>query len=277
MTAATGKTRETPAGRTARDDGVLWRARVAVFSAWLMLKILMRSRVTFVAALVQPVVVAVVVAENYEAGRGTLTLANLMGAAVVGAWASVLFFAGGQLLRERRQGTLEVLVSTPAPLAAVTGGKSLAAAFLSVYSLVAVVLVATIGYGVPFDVASPVAFALAVVVMVAGLAVMGLLVSALFVVHRQAAMFQNMLEYPVWLLCGLLVPFASLAPPLRVLGAVLLPTWVTQSLSDALSGEPATTPLLLGVAVAAVYLVAGRWLLVVAERRATVDATLPLA
>jgi ABC-2 type transport system permease protein len=261
----------------AADDGPLWQARVALVSAWLMLKILMRSRVTFVAALFQPVVVAVVVAENYESGRGAVTTADLMGAAVVGAWSSVLFFAGGQLLRERRQGTLEMLVSTPAPLRAISLGKSLAAAFLSVYSLVAVILVATLGYGAPFDVGSPPAFAIAVVVMVAGLTAMGLLVSALFVLQRQVAMLQNMLEYPVWLLCGLLVPFASLVPPLRVAGALLLPTWVTESLRAALGGTPATVPLLAGTGLAAVYLVAGGRLLVVAERRATVDATLPLA
>jgi ABC-2 type transport system permease protein len=258
---------------------VLYPLRVTGLAALMMLKILFRARVVVVAVVVQPIVFAAIAGLVLGQGPGgRLSLSAAVGVAMMGGWTSILFFGGGLLTRERRQGTLELLVASPAPLLAVMLGACLATALLVCYSLVSTVVVGVLFFHTPFDVASPGWLVVGLVVSVSVLAVFGVMLSALFALYREATMFQNVLEYPVWIASGLLVPLAALPGPVRVIGRILPSTWAFQSLSRAVTGAPSEgRAVLLCVLLGAGYLVIGGALLALAERRARVLATLSLS
>jgi ABC-2 type transport system permease protein len=243
------------------------------------LKILLRAKVVLVAAVIQPAIYAAIAGLLLRHGHGgALPLSAALGVAMMGAWTSVLFFAGGMLTRERRQGTLEMLVAVPAPLFQTVLGSCLATAMMVLYSMVTAVLVAAVFFHTPLHLADPAAFVAAVVTTIMVMTVFGIFLSAFFVLYRQAAIFQNAMEFPVWLASGLLVPLSLLPLGIRVIGWLLPPTWPNLALARAASGGGSVAAALAAsVAVGAAYLVAGGALLVVAERRARVLATLRLS
>ena len=65
----------------------------------------------------------------------------------------------------------------------------------------------------PLDFAHPLQLAVALPVTVLSLGMLGLLLASTFVLARNANAFSNLLEYPVWLATGLLVPLTLLPSP----------------------------------------------------------------
>jgi ABC-2 type transport system permease protein len=106
---------------------------------------------------------------------------------------------------------------------------------------------------------------------------MGLVLASTFVLARNANSLSNLLEYPVWLVTGLLIGISLLPGWTRPISWVLAPTWGIRGIREAaLGGEP-------GVAIAvclglgAIYLVIGTFTLRYFERLARERATLALA
>jgi ABC-type polysaccharide/polyol phosphate export permease len=253
-------------------------SRIIVAAAIVMMKALFRARVVIIVAVMQPVVFTAIVSLLLRMGHREPTLGQAVGTAVMGMWSSVLFFAGGMLTRERRQRTLEMLVAAPAPLLLTVLGASLATALIGLYALVTSVAVAVLWFGVPLEIAHPAAFGVASLSAIAGLGLFGVLLAALFVLFRQAGIFQNMLEYPVWIASGVMVPLAQLPGPVRAIGRLLPPTWGQEALRRAATGSgDAWSASLACAGLGLVYLVLGGALLVLAEHRARVRATLPLS
>ena len=65
-------------------------------------------------------------------------------------------------------------------------------------------------FGMPLDFAHPLQLAVALPATMLSLGMLGLLLASTFVLYRNANAFSNLLEYPVWLATGLLVPLSLL-------------------------------------------------------------------
>ena len=65
---------------------------------------------------------------------------------------------------------------------------------------------------------------------------LGFLLSVAFVRFRQSWALGNMLEYPVWLVCGFLVPISLFPGWVRPISWVLAPTWGMRAIRAAASG-----------------------------------------
>src|SRR5262245_34669577 len=144
---------------------------------------------------------------------GTLLYAAL-GAGMMGIWSATLFGSGGAIQWQRWQGTLELIVAAPAPFLLVLFPLTLATATIGLYSLTMTLIWGRVLFGVPLDLVHPFAFVVAVPATVLGLGLLGLLLASTFILYRHANAMSNLLEYPVWLVTGLLVPVS------------LLPVWV---------------------------------------------------
>jgi ABC-2 type transport system permease protein len=252
-------------------------SRVIGAATLVMLKLLFRARVVVLAAVIQPILFASLAGLLFNSGgHKNATLSWSIGASVMGLWSSVLFFGGGILTRERRQRTLEMLVATPAPLVLVVIGACLATAMLALYSLLSTFTVAIVFFRVSLQIAHPAQFGLAIVVSIVSVGLSGVALASLFIMFRQAGIFQNALEYPVWIASGLLAPISLLPGPVQWIGRLLPTTWAYESLKNAAEGASALSALLLCAACGLAYLIAGCFLLAMAEHRARVLATLPM-
>ena len=92
----------------------------------------------------------------------------------------------------------------------------------------------------PLDFAHPVWFALALPAAILALGLLGLVLASTFVLFRNANALSNLLEYPIWLVTGLLVALSLLPGWTRPISWVLAPTWGIRAIRDAaLGGAPA--------------------------------------
>jgi ABC-2 type transport system permease protein len=153
---------------------------------------------------------------------------------------------------------------------------TLSTSFIGLYSLTATLVWGRVFFGVPFDVEHPLLFAVAVPATVVGLGLLGLVLASTFVLYRNATALSNLMEYPVWLVTGLLVPLSLLPGWSRPFGWILAPKWGIDALRSAAFGGDALGPIGLCLGLALVYLVVGWFFVGLFERLAREKATLSL-
>jgi ABC-type multidrug transport system permease subunit len=197
---------------------------------------------------------------------------------MMGIWSSTLFGSGGAIQWARWQGTLEALVVAPAPFLLVLLPMTLATSTVGLYSLGATLVFGRVFFGVPFTVDDWPAFVVAIPAAVIGLGLLGLVLATTFVLYRHANALSNMLEFPVLLVTGLLVPLSLLPGWVHPIGWVLAPTWGMRAIRwAALGGGNPWFAIGISAALGAAYVVLGHVFLGVVLRRARTDATLALA
>jgi ABC-2 type transport system permease protein len=249
------------------------------YAGWAFhLKNLTNSTFFLLIAVLQPVIFASIAFFMFRSGtrEGTLLYAAL-GAGLMGIWSSTLFGSGGAIQWQRWQGTLEVLIAAPAPFLLVLVPLTIATASIGLYSICATLLWGRVFFGVPLDFVHPFQLAVALPVTVFSLGLMGLVLASTFVLYRQATAFSNLLEYPVWLVTGLLVPLSLLPDWARYISWVLAPTWGIRAIRHAaLGGGTAWPEIAMSAALGACYLALGWLCLRNFERLARERATLSL-
>jgi ABC-2 type transport system permease protein len=129
---------------------------------------------------------------------------------------------------------------------------------------------------VPLELVHPLAFAVSLPVAVISIGLLGLVLASTFVLYRHANALSNLLEYPLWLLCGVLVPLGVLPGWAEVLGRLLSPTWGVEALQKAALGGDPWPALGLCVLLGALNVVIGILALRRFERLARDRATLSL-
>ena len=83
---------------------------------------------------------------------------------------------------------------------------------------------------------------------------LGLLFAVSFVRFRAAWVLGNFFEYPVWLICGFLVPLSLLPAWVRPISWVLAPTWGMNAIRESALGGTPLPDLLLCLGLGAVYI-----------------------
>ena len=228
-------------------------------------------------SVIQPIIFASVAYFMFEAGTrpGTLLYVAL-GAGMMGIWSSTLFGSGGAIQWQRWQGTLEYCIAVPPPFILVIIPLTLATATIGLYSLCATLLWGWLFFDVPFDLAHPVQFLIAVPATVIGLGMLGLVLASTFVLYRNANALSNLLEFPIWLATGLLVSLSFLPGWVGPISWVLAPTWGINALREAGIGGSAWVEIGMCLFLGLVYLVIGHFALKHFERLARERATLTL-
>ena len=172
----------------------------------------------------------------FESGSRTGTLLYVaLGAGLMGIWSATLFGSGGAIQWQRWQGTLEILVGAPPPFLATLLPLTVATSTIGVYSVFATLLWgASSSARRSTSSTRPARVALPATVLSLGM--LGLLLASTFVLYRNANAFSNLLEYPVWLATGLLVPLTLLPGWVAPIAWVLSPTWGMRAIREAALG-----------------------------------------
>jgi ABC-2 type transport system permease protein len=122
----------------------------------------------------------------------------------------------------------------------------------------------------------PLLFALSIPVAIVSIGTFGFLLAVAFVRYRFAWALGNVLEYPVWLICGFLVPLTLLPEWVRPISWLLAPTWGMRAIRESALGGSPLPDLALCLALAAAYTLAGVLVLDSALRAARARASLSL-
>jgi ABC-2 type transport system permease protein len=200
-----------------------------------------------------------------------------LGAAVMGIWSTTATSAGGAVQQQRNWKVLELLVAAPSPLVLVLAPITVAIAGIGVYSIVTTLLWGRLLFGVPFHVLHPALFLLSIPAAVLSIGLLGLVLASTLVLYREASAFSQMLEYPVWMITGMLIPLSLLPGWIHPLSWVLAPTWGMRAVRRSALGGSVGTPLLVCLLLTIVYAVLAVVLLHHFERLARDRATLSLS
>jgi ABC-2 type transport system permease protein len=249
------------------------------YTGWLFnVKNLTMSGFFMLNAAILPVFYATIAYYMFRTGArpGSLLYASL-GAGMMGIWSSTLFGSGGLIQWQRWQGTLEYVIGVPTPLILVVLPMTIATASIGLYSVATTLLWGWLIFDLPLHLAHPVWFALALPSAVLALGLMGLVMASTFVLMRNANSLSNLLEYPVWLVTGLLVGISLLPGWTRPISWVLAPTWGIRGIRQAAIGGDPGMAIAVCLGLGAIYLVIGYFTLGYFERLARERATLSLA
>jgi ABC-2 type transport system permease protein len=250
--------------------------RLLAVGWWLQLKMLARSSFNGVLAILYPLFFATVAFFMYRAGSPDALLYASLGASVMGVWGAVSTAAGSAMQRERWQGTLELLVTAPAPFPLVMLPVTIAMSTLGLYSMAATLLWGRLVFGIGVHIVHPLVFCAAVVVTVLSIGVTGFLMAVSFVRYRTAWALGNLFEYPVWLICGFLVPLSLFPGWVRPLAWVLAPTWGVNAIRESALGGSPLPDLALCAGIGAACLALGVAVSETVLKSARVQATLAL-
>jgi ABC-type polysaccharide/polyol phosphate export permease len=251
-----------------------------LFSWWFFLRVLSESGFFILTSVIQPVLFATIAFELFRTGRGEDTLLYAaLGAGMMGIWSSTLFGSGGQIQYARFRGVLELQVLAPPSYLLVLVPGMLATSTLGVYSLVATLAWGRLLFGMPLHLAHPWLFLPSVVTAVVGLGLLGIVLASTFVLWRYANAFSNLLEYPIWLVTGLIVPLHFLPHWVSWLSYPLSPTWAAKAIrAAALDGYGSPwAPMGYCLALGLAYFALGALTVANFERLARAKATLALA
>lgn len=189
------------------------------------------------------------------AGRDDLTSFALVAPVLITMWGMALEISGDVVAYDRSAGILEEVVATPTSLAVVVFGRVLTVSALSLVAVVETWFVARVGFGVDVVVGHPVLLAVTLVATSLAMTGTALVMAGAFVLARSARTYQNTLNYPIYLLSGVLVPVSFLPDWLRPLSRCLFLSWSADLLRHALrpgrvDGGPAALAMvaLLGIA-----------------------------
>lgn len=210
--------------------------------------------------------------------EGTELVAAAVGTGIMGIWSLTTTAAAAALQQRRRMGILELLVAAPLPFWAVLAPITIAISALGIYSLAASLLYTRFLYGVSLGIEDWVAFIVAAPASILAIGMLGFMLGAAFVRFRAAWAVGNLFEFPVWTICGLLIPIAVLPLWVEPVSWLFAPTWGMNALRDAAlgSGSP-WDDIAMCVALSVVYGALGalllRYFLRSARRRGTLALT----
>lgn len=255
-------------------------ARVVAVVMQLHLRLTASDSFIVFTVLVQPLVIALLGLWMLGKQGGDSGIFVVVGSGLTGLWSSLLFISGNSINNERWNGMLEPLVGAPTPMEVIVFAKNLANVLLSLGSMVASYVLASVLFGYPLHVQSPLLFIVSLVLTVWAFVCFGLVIAPIFVVSPGVQQFQNGLEFPVYILCGFLFPIALLPRWTTPLSYLLPPYWAAQALHAASGGSGGTASVLMDWGLLLLFslidLALSGWLFRVVLNRARKDATLSM-
>ena len=254
------------------------RAARLLSLGWLLhLKMLSRSAFDGILGVIWPLFFATTAFFMFRASDDPSTLVYAaLGASVMGIWSATSVAASSALQRERWLGTLEILVAAPVHFSLVLLPITIAMSTIGLYSLAATLLWGRFLFGIDITVEHPVLFVLAVPATIASIGMVGFLLAVTVVRYRTAWALGNAFEYPVWLVCGFLVPLSLFPDWVRPISWALPPTWGVDAIREAALGGSPLVEIALCVGLGTLYAAAGVLLVETVLRAARASASLSL-
>lgn len=201
----------------------------------------------------------------------------VLGGAMTAFWLNVIWMMASQLYWEKSQGNLELYFAAPMSIMSVLFGMALGGMVMSSTRAVIVLVIASLVYGVRFQVDQWLLLGVVFLLTLSALYGLGMILASLFLMWgREAFHMTQLFTEPVYFVSGLNFPVARLG----LIGALALATIPLAVGLDAMrqlafvgAEFPIGTPspeveVLILIGMTVVFLVAARWMLRTLERMA---------
>jgi len=251
--------------------------------AWLF-----RSRSWIIQETILPILSVSAFAYSYRAmgAPPEFTGVLVLGAAMATFWLNVLWGMGATVYWERDSGNLELYIMSPAPMMGILTGMALGGMTTTVVRASVITITGVLAFDVPLAPTSWWLLAAVFLLTLAALYGLGMMFASLFLLWgREAWHLVSLLQEPIYLMSGTNFPLAPIVERFgtRLLAVVIAALPLATGM-DAMRQVLFRTPGLFSVelevgvlaGMAAVFLVAARWLLRYLENRARVEGKLSI-
>lgn len=181
-------------------------------------------------SLIAPFTFAVVTLMLFPDKDESIVLYAVLGGGILGMWGNTLRSSGFSVNYDRMNGTLEPLMVTPTPLMEVIAGRAIWNALIGLANAVLVFVIAELVLQTRVRLAEPMAFFIALIFTLLSLAVVGLVFSAFFVFTRSSYVLTQILELPIYLISGAMIPISMMPQWTWPLSFALAPFWGVDAL-----------------------------------------------
>lgn len=231
--------------------------------------------------LVSPVFSAILLFEMFKnSGLDNFSTFAILGAGLTSLWGCICFSSIGDINRERWSKTLSIIYIAPAGFGKILLGKILGNTVMSLITLVLSFLTAKILYNARFFITNWPLFLLSMLVVVISFMIVSIFLAYILTLSRKTAIYMNILDAPLALLCGFAFPIEILPTWLMPFCYALPPTWAIKLMRMAIEGVGQLSDyfsafgILSGVTAA--YLLAGFLLRKIIDRQVRKKGTLEM-
>jgi ABC-2 type transport system permease protein len=238
--------------------------------------------------IIAPFVFTTVALTLFKNSTGPFGLYAVLGGGMMGMWGNTLYSSGFAIQFEKWQGTLEEVMAAPSKLLYIITGRSVSNALFGLTNMIAVLLIAAVGFRISLGISSPLIFAVSLILTLFSVSALGLIFASAFVLSRSAHTLTNGLEIPLYIISGSMFPIALLPFWVHPAAYVLGPTWGIDAIRLATSQNYASQTLWKGVdsngaialdiivmlAITLAYITIATLLFKMVERRARTFGTL---
>lgn len=168
---------------------------------------------------------------------------TVIGGGIMGIWSGLLFTSTFDILRDRRDGTLELIVGSPTSLGTVEAIRTFANVMSGLVSMLAAVLAAMLLFDYSFAGANLGGALFSFVLVLAGFWSLGIFLSNFLAWSRLSGTLVNYLEAPVAVICGFMYPVSILPGWMQAISTIFPIRWALQAMDACLVGEFDSTQL----------------------------------
>ncbi|MCL2200941.1 MAG: ABC transporter permease [Oscillospiraceae bacterium] len=181
--------------------------------------------------IINPVANTILIYEMFRnSGHDNFGTFVILGAGLMALWGCICFSSAGDINRERWSGTLSMIYTAPAGFQVIILGKILGNTLLSLLTLLISFVTARVLYGAFFYLPSPFLTLFSLFCAVVCFIVFSTLIAYLLTLSRKTTLYMNLIEIPIVLLCGFVIPISFLPPWIHPLSYILPPTWAVRLL-----------------------------------------------
>lgn len=181
--------------------------------------------------IVNPIANTVLIYEMFRnSGQENFGTYVILGAGLMGLWSCICFSSAGDINRERWSGTLSMIFTAPAGFQLIIFGKILGNTLMSLLTLLLSYITAKVLYGVDMHIPYPLYTAFALLCAVVCFIVFSILIAYLLTLSRKTTLYMNLIEIPIILVCGFVIPIDFLPGWTAPLSYAMPPTWAVKML-----------------------------------------------
>jgi ABC-2 type transport system permease protein len=169
-----------------------------------------------------------------------------------------------------------LLVAAPTHFSLILLPLAFATSAIGVYCMATTFLWGRVLFGIEIPIEHPVLFAISIPATILSIGALGFLIAVAFARYRSAWALGSMTEYPIWLICGFLVPLTLLPDWVRPISWALAPTWGMRAIRESSTGGSPLPDIAMCLALGATYVGIGVVLTETVLRAARHKASLSL-
>ena len=162
---------------------------------------------------------------------------SVIGGGIMGMWSGLVFTSTYDIARDRRDGTLELIVGSPTSLGKVEAIRTFTNVIAGLVSLVIAFLAAVVFFNYPLASVNAPAALVSLMLILFSFWCTGIWLANFLVWSRLSGSLVEFLEVPVALLCGFMFPLRVLPVWMQTISAIFPVRWALQAMDAALAGN----------------------------------------